>query len=247
MSARHLIDTLADHELVGDLQGYARLGPNGYMSPVPWQFDGETDYIPLSMICDMLRMFSPLQRGTRPAVNSYSLKNVAEQLLGEVCPYVSNGQVIWAAAALGLPMAAFDEDGPNLLVGIPKLEFEYVRRIVSQIEPKPRTHHYRPPGFVEFQNRLALAAEGHYFGVVWRPSLRGESDAPFHRWLVKQADRDDRVGDLARDYSVAVRESSHGIAPTPEALLAILRDAGASDSAHDAAAEMIAEWMDGHS
>lgn len=65
--------------------------------------------------------------------------------------------------------------------------------------------------------------------------------SPFHDWLSAQADRDDPVGDLARDYVAGIAYNEHRPADAPDGLLAILLDG--SDAAQDAGVRTISEWF----
>ena len=67
--------------------------------------------------------------------------------------------------------------------------------------------------------------------------------APFHDWLTAQADRNDPVGDSARDYTAGVSDSYHPVARTPDDLLSILHDVSPSPAAYDAGMAAIAEWF----
>jgi hypothetical protein len=64
----------------------------------------------------------------------------------------------------------------------------------------------------------------------------------FHTWLISQAERDDPVGDMARDYSNGVNTSDHEPADSPEHLLDILERKWASDWGMDAARSATEEW-----
>ncbi|MEV0453638.1 hypothetical protein [Catellatospora methionotrophica] len=243
VSARHLIAVLNDHEIVGARGGDPLLGEDGYMSTVPWRFDGETDFIELALIIDMLRMFTPTAGTTAPEVSSYSLKHTAERFLSPRCSYVSNGRLIWAAAGLGLPIADTVHHSLNLLIGVHEREHDYVSRASDRGRNQPRAHHHRPVGYTHLQTALARAAAGEIIAESWvRPTIAVEA-APFHDWLIQQADRDNPVGDLARDYTAGIRDSEHGVAHTPGDLLTTLSEVPRSDEAYDAAVRAIAEWM----
>ncbi|GAA1050919.1 hypothetical protein [Arthrobacter russicus] len=242
-SARRLIAALSDHELIGAHGGAPRLGENGVRSDSPWSFNGKTDYIQLALITDMLRMFTPTLGSEASEVGSYSLKHTAEWFLSPHFSYVSNGRLIWAAAALGLPITDPDGDGPNLLIGISEREHDYVRRMVGSGQVRPRASHYRPAGYEHLREALARAAAGELITEGWvRPDPVAES-APFHDWLVQQAGRNDVVGDLAGDYLAGVRDSDHRVARTADELLAIFHEVSHSPSAYDAVVTSIAEWM----
>lgn len=243
VSPRQLIAVLDEHELIGARGGDPVLGENGFRSESPWRFNGETDLIELALITDMLRMFTPIPGDATPEVGSYALKHTAEWFLSPHCSYVSNGRLIWAAAALGLPIATPDGAGPNLLIGVPEREHDYVRRMVNRGPRRPRVHHYRPAGYEHLQAALAQAAAGQPITGGWvRPAVV-EDATPFHDWLVLQARRDDAVGDFASDYAAGVRDSDHHVARTPEELLAILYEVSLSPAAYDSAVITIAEWM----
>ncbi|SJN15716.1 hypothetical protein FM104_00505 [Microbacterium esteraromaticum] len=243
VSARRLIATLNDHELIGGRGGNPMLGENGYRSEALWNFNGETDFIELALISDLLRMYTPISDAVSPEVGSYSLKHTAEWFLSPHCSYVSNGRLIWAAAALGLPVADPGGDGPNLLIGVLEREHNYVRRMVGSEQTRPHGEHYRPAGYAHLQSALARAAAGELISNDWvRPTLV-EEPAPFHDWLIMQVSRDDAVGDLAGDYSAGVRGSDHGIARTPAEMLSIFHEVSHSSEAYDAVVVAITEWM----
>jgi ribosomal protein S27AE len=243
VSARYLIAALDHHEVIGARGGSPRLGENGVRSAPTWSFNGETDFIGLALIADMLRMFTPIPDSATPEVGSYSLKHTAEAFLDPHCSYVSNGRLIWAAAALGLPISDPDRSGPNLLIGVPELEHDYVRRMTRPGQTRPKADHHCPAGYGYLQTVLARAAAGERITGAWvRPAPVAVS-APFHDWLILQAGRDSAIGDLASDYVAGVRDSDHRIARTPDELLAIFHEVPHSPEAYDAVVSAIAEWM----
>lgn len=243
VSARHLIAALNDHELIGARGGGPTLGENGFDSEAPWHFNGETDFIELALITDMLRMFTPISDAATPEVSSYSLKHTAEWFLTPHCSYVSNGRLIWAAAALGLQIADPGGSGPNLLIGVSEREHDYVHRMVGTGQTQPNADHYRPAGYAHLQTTLVRAAAGESITGRWVQPPLVATPAPFHDWLILQAGRNDVVGDFTSDYSAGVRGSYHRIARTPDELLEILRQVPHSPGAYDAAVSTIAEWM----
>lgn len=243
MSARRLIATLRNHGLIGAHSGNAILGENGFGSDSRWHFDGKTDYIQLALIADMLRMFTPIQGNATPQVSSYSLKHTAERLLEPHCSYVSNGRVIWAAAALGLIIADPDDDGPNLLIGVSEREHDYVRRMVGPGLTRPQADHYRPAGYDHLRAALELAAIGEFITDRWMPPVHVDQPAPFHDWLIRQVGRNDAVGDLANDYSAGIRDSAHRVAHTAGDLFAILSEVPHSPETYNTAVTAAAEWI----
>ena len=243
MSARQLIMTLKDHVLIGDAGDGHVLGEWGFYADDPFQFNQKTDYVELALTADMLRMFTPLAESATPEVGSYSLKHTVENFLRPHFSYITNGRLIWAAAALGLPIAENDRDsGPNLLIGIPEREHDYVRRMVRTPQNQPQGHHHRPPGYKHLHEALQRCAAGEPVGDRWVWSVPKVESAPFHDWLVLQDNRDDPLGDLSRDYAAGVRDSDHRIARTAEELMHIFEETGYSLNAYRAAEEAVAEW-----
>lgn len=243
VNARRLIAALNDHELIGAHGGDSLLGENGVRSDSPWDFDGKTDYIQLALITDMLRMFTAISGTETPEVGSYSLKHTAEWFLSPHCSYVSNGRLIWAAAALGLPIEDPDGEGPNVMIGVSEREHDYVRRMVGSGQTRPQVHHHRPTGYEHLRAALTRAADGEFITDRWVPPVPVEEPAPFHDWLIQQVGRNDVVGDLAGDYSAGVRDSDHRVARTADELLAIFHEIPHSPEAYDAVVTSIAEWM----
>jgi hypothetical protein len=244
ISARQLIATLKDHVLIGNDGDDHVLGEWGFYADDPFTFNGKTDYIQLALIADMLRMFTPVETSATPEVSSYSLKHTVEYFLRPHFSYVTNGRLIWAAAALGLPIAEYDrEGGPNLLVGIPEREHDYVRRMVRTGQDQPQGHHHRPPGYRHLHEALQRLASGEPVGERWVRTTPTIETSPFHDWLVLQADRDEPIGDFASDYAEGVRTSAHRIARTPDELVLLLNELSHSSGAWDAAREVIGEWL----
>ena len=241
VSARDLIAVLEVHPLVGANDDGPVLGDNGYYADRPWKLQWADRLVELALVIDMLRMFTPTTEADA-AVSSYRLKHTAEKLLEPHCSYVSNGRLIWAAAALGLPLAETENGGPNLLVGISEAEHDYVRQLTDASAP-PRAHHNRPDGLPHLQDALARVAAGKPAPPRWVPLGSVPVAAPFHDWLSAQANRDDPVGDIARDYRVGIDYNQHGPADAPSDLLTILLDAAASEAAYDAGVRAISEWF----
>lgn len=240
-SARQLINTLTDHRLVGADNDEFVLGESGYYADTAWCFNGVSDFIELALLIDFLRMFTPIRPGETPEVSSYSLKDTAEEFLGSHCSYVSNGRLIWAAAALNLPMVEQD-GGLNLTIGVSEREHDYVRRMVSSGSTKPQGDQHRPAGYTHLKSALEQLAAGELVLDRWERPEPSTDVFPFHEWLTEQAGRDDMVGDLASDYAESVRSSHHRIARTPNELLAILGEISTWLGIFDTAEEAIIEW-----
>ncbi|MGO3833103.1 MAG: hypothetical protein ACTJGT_03970 [Microbacteriaceae bacterium] len=237
VNARQMIRTLAEHNLVGE----GSLGAGGYRSESPWQFNGKTDFIELCLITEFLRLFTPAPAAE---VSSYSLKHTAEYFLNPHSSYVSNGQLIWAAAAMGLSITGTDSEGPNLLIGVTEREHHYVRRMVGPGQSRPHVDHFQPAGYTYLREALTKAAAGEPIMSEWVPQAPATEPAPFHDWLISQIGRDDVVGDLAGDYSAGVRDSDHRIAHTAGDLLTVFREVSHSPEAYNAVVRAIAEWME---
>jgi hypothetical protein len=205
-------------------------------------FNGQTDYIELALVIEMLRMFTPTSAADAD-VSSYSLKHTAEMLLAPHCSYVSNGKLIWAAALLGLPLVEIDIDSPNLLVGVSEREHHYVRQMLNAGGTPPGGDQHRPPGLSHLQEALARCADGEPPAARWVRPATVRIAAPFHDWLTVQADRNDPIGDFARDYTAGVGDSEHRVARTPDDLLDILHGVSPSPAAYDAGVAAIAEWF----
>ncbi len=238
VSARRLIAALENHELIGALGDDPLLGENGYLSDSSWSFNGKTDYIQLALITDMLRMFTPNSDTSSTGVDSYSLKHTAERFLSPHCSYVTNGRLIWAAAAMDLPLAD-PNDGPNLLIGVSEREHDYVSRMVGLGQTRPQADHYRPGGY----ERLRSALADELITDSWVRPVPVDEPAPFHDWLIRQVGRNDVVGDLAGDYSAGVRNSDHRLARIADELLVIFREVSPSPAVYAAGVTAIGEWI----
>ncbi|WP_219816965.1 hypothetical protein [Arthrobacter sp. GMC3] len=248
VSARHLINTLNDHPLIGAEGGDFILGEDGYYGDTQWSLKGKTDFTELALLVDFLRMFTPITPGEKPEVSSNSLKHAAEDFLGQhysPASYVSNGRLIWAAAALGLQLAEQESASHYLMIGVSEREHDYVKRMVRAGHTRPQADQHRPAGFTHLQTELEKCAIGETVIGRWvRPAVLAES-FPFHEWLILLADRAGEVGQFASDYVAGIRDSDHRVARNPEDLLAILEAVPSSPRTDDVAKSVIAEWNRG--
>lgn len=240
VSARQLINTLEDHTLIGADGGEWVLGEAGFYADTQWSFTS-SDYVELALVTDFLRMFSPIGADETPTVSSYSLKHTAENFLKPHCSYVTNGRLIWAAAALGLPMVE-QEGGLNLLIGVSEREHDYVKRVIGRGTTEPKGHHHRPASFSHLKTALEKCAAGEPVNGRWEQPEPSDDVFPFHEWLMLQANRGDVVGTLAFAYQAGIEESSHRVAARPQDLLEILREIPASPEVFESAAEAITDW-----
>ncbi|GAA1109181.1 hypothetical protein [Arthrobacter flavus] len=247
ISARKLIDTLEKHDLDGNEGDDFVLGEAGFYTDTAFSFNGKDDYIQLALIAEALEMFSRIPKTKSPEVSSYSLKDTVERFLkGTPAYYVTNGRLMWAAAALGLPIAEPDRGGsPNLLIGIPDNEHDYVRKmVINSGQSQPQAHHHRPPGYAHLRTALTQCAAGEPVAERWvRPTPAAEDPDPFHAWLIAQAGRDEPIGDFASDYAEGIRSSAHRIARNPDELVLLLNEIPHSPQAYDAAREVIGAWL----
>ncbi|MFE4835187.1 hypothetical protein ACFRAU_10965 [Arthrobacter sp. NPDC056691] len=241
VSARHLINTLNHHPLIGADGGDFVLGEAGYYADTEWSFNGRSDFVELALLTDFLRMFTPIAPRETPAVSSYFLKHTAEKFLAPHCSYVTNGRLIWAAAALDLPMVE-QKGGLNLMIGVSEREHDYVKRMVTPGSTKPHGHQHRPAGYTHLQTALEQCVAGEPDLGRWERPEPSTEVFPFHEWFIQQAGRDDAVGVLAHDHRAGIKDSDHRIARTPNELLEILQEVPASSKTHESAESAIVEW-----
>jgi hypothetical protein len=69
------------------------------------------------------------------ALGSYTLKHCAERWgrAHGMAPYVTNGALIAAAAALGLPMRDGSGDSPNVAIGVAHADVDRIEREVADL------------------------------------------------------------------------------------------------------------------
>ena len=254
-------DRLTVNQLLDVLHEHPDLGDNGVNTDlnggVPY-LDGQGNidgryralFSHVAAAAEFLRMFTvsagvDVQEGF--GVGSYQLKHTAENFLGF---YISNGQLIWAALVLGLPVTADGEDydSPNVSIGVPELEHTYVWNVLNR---GPRNvHHYRPPRLERLRSALdEYAATGSIStsstaqtSSAAERAAGWQGDLRFHRWLISQANRDQQVGRVAADYKYGTEQSEDPIAREPEDLIAILESYNADESFLENARMAIAEW-----
>lgn len=268
--ARDVIRVLTEHPVLsepiwdadGEVESDERvthLSDNGLFSAEDRSLSSATerDYIELVLTAEVLRAFTPTAEPHAEAY-SYNLKHTVEEFLGEHLgdhSYIANGQAIWAAAVVGVPIAASNAGAFSLNadLGLVPEQVEYARRMrrtSGSSRDAVRAHHHRPPGYLFLQQSLQQyratgQAPGRWDGV--------DEDAEpltsaFHEWLAAQADPSGERGAqgsrerLAGDYAAGVRDGDHGVAREPEELLAILYRVGADDDFFDMAREAIVDW-----
>jgi hypothetical protein len=105
----------------------------------------ERDGIPATEIATAgayLRLLTPRKTVPRGGVlSSYGLKHHAEDWgrANGMAPYVSNGALIAAAVALGLPVrTGGSADNPNVAVGVRAADVERIARDVERLTYGPR-------------------------------------------------------------------------------------------------------------
>jgi hypothetical protein len=258
VGARALIQVLTDHPVLADTgatPSATNLGENGLWSASDraLRCAEERDFLELVLSIEVLRMFTPTSSPTDDA-NSYSLKHVAENFLGTALgdhSYVSNGKLIWAAAALGLPIAETTPGSRRLNVdlGLNPQQVQYARGM-NGLAQQPRAHHHRPQGYLHLRAALERYAKTGKVGGRWNgvDETAEPLTSPFHEWLVAQVDPSGERGmlgtraTLAYDYCAGVADSDHGIARLPEELLSILHRVGADSEVFSAARSAVIEW-----
>lgn len=269
--ARDVIRVLTDHAVLSepvwdaDRDGgetdsrVSHLGDAGLFSATarPLSLSKETDYLGLILTAEVLRAFTVTNEPQSEAY-SYNLKHTAEEFLSEHLgdfSYIANGQTIWAAAAVGIPLAESSpgEFSLNADFGLVPEQVEYARRMRRHSGPSSdeiRAHHHRPPGYVFLQEtlqryRASGEAPGRWNGIDEHAELL---TSPFHEWLIAQASSAGERGAqgslerLAGDYAAGVRDSDHGVASQPEDLMDILRSAGADEDFFEMARSAVLDW-----
>lgn len=265
---RDLLRILDTHPLLGR-NGYAgTFGRNGLHAEIAMRdelSDGVLREILLSI--EVLRMFThsntlvpggmpPLTASgirfdtslidlyARDWVSSYELKHTVESLLGPIGAYISNGAVILAAIAIGLPTERFDESSPNVSIGLRRDEHDHVRRMLEG-DDQPKTDHNLPPGYARLSAVLERAAAGEPFEQELAiPLTERKPESDFHDWLVAQADRPGMLGRMAGDYAKSVELSDHRAAESPDDLLALMSTLYRAREFDYAAAQLASEYRD---
>ena len=257
LTVGRLLDVLDEYPDLGDGGMNADLNNRKPYLDAQGNIDGRFGslFSHIAAAAEFLRMFTfePMLDATGQAggdelgVGSYQLKHTAEKFLGS---YISNGQLIWAALALRLPMSAdgADYDNPNVVVGVPALEHTYVWN--GQNRGPRNAHDYRPPRFEMLRAALdeysATGGISAFTPAEKRASVEvaawRQGDMRFHRWLVSQADRDENVGRVAADYKYGTEQSEDPIARVPGDLITILESYNAGERFVENAHLAIAEW-----
>ncbi|MEV7875542.1 hypothetical protein [Microbacterium sp. NPDC089188] len=247
-----------DGELVDTGERVTHLGRNGLYSGEehPFSVAHEDDYLRLVLTAEVLRSFD-LAGEPNEDTYGYNLKHTAEEFLSEHLGQfsdIANGDVIWAAAALGIPIAESSPGkwGLNADLGLVTEQVEYARSMRRSSEPDRdtiRAHHHRPPGYLFLiralqEYRDTGAAPGRWNGVDEQAEPK---TSPFHEWLLAQALPGDRGVPgtreaLAGDYAEGVRISEHGVVLQPEQLVTLMRALGADENFVDAAREAVLDW-----
>ncbi|MGP5700707.1 hypothetical protein ACTXPA_17540 [Glutamicibacter arilaitensis] len=245
LSARHLISALETHPSLTAKDGSPALNSDGYGELGAWNLDHETAFVRLCLIADFLRLFTATAGDGNRGISSYELKHTAEWFLGQYAPeasYISNGELIWVAATLGLPVTGHEYRSKNLIIGISETEHRYMRQLSKG--PVPQAHHHRPAGLQYLQDMLPRVANGEIISERWKNPTGTIQYPDFHLWLSDQAGRDDRVGDFTGDYVAGIAENEHGIAQSAGDLLEIILGISHSPEAYDSMVETISEWYE---
>lgn len=252
-------DTDSDGEEFETDERVTHLGDSGLFSAEKRRLSagGEKDYLELVLTAEVLRAFTRTGEPQNEAY-SYNLKHTVEEFLGEHLgdfSYISNGQAIWAAAALGIPLAESNpgEFSLNADFGLVPGQVEYARRMrrnAGSSREGIRAHHHRPPGYLFLQKALQRYRDTGEAPVRWDgvDEHAEPLTSPFHEWLAAQAAPAGERGAhgsrerLAGDYAAGVRDGDHGVARQPEDLLDILHGAGADEDFFDMARSAVFDW-----
>jgi hypothetical protein len=106
----------------------------------------------------------------------------------------------------------------------------------------PSTDHHRPVGHEALTLLLQQMAAGQPVNHRWVPVAKRTAAQAFGDWLRAQSERDDPIGDLARDYIAGLDDSNHRIAKTPEELLMIVDEVGCGPRVYEVAQAAGVEW-----
>jgi len=258
IGARELISVLTQHQILvdpGAPEAATNLGEDGLWSAGahPLQFAEEQDFLQLVLSVEVLRMFT-VDTVPNDTAYSYTLKYVAQNFLGSVLEnhsYVSNGKLIWAAAALGLPLAESNpgEQSVNANVGLDAQQVRYARGM-NGLAAQPRVHHNRPPGYLYLRKAIEHYSKTGEIPARWNgiDEAAEPLTSPFHAWLIAQVDSSGQRGafgtrqHLAYDYRAGVIDSDHRVAREPEELLSILHEIGAAPESLEAARVAVVDW-----
>ena len=168
VSARNLIATLNDHPLIGGDRGASALDQGDGVSQ---RFNGESDFLELALATDTLRMFTPI---AAPGVSSRAFTRTAGYLLAQHCSGLTNEQIIWAAASIGLTIAPQVPSGTDFLIGVSDREYEYLQRMVTPGETRPQGNYNRPVGLCHLQRALRQHQLGEPIDYNWVRPFRTE-------------------------------------------------------------------------
>lgn len=252
-------DTGGDGEEFETDERITHLGEGGLFSAEtrPLSASREKDYLGLVLTAEMLRAFTRISEPQSDA-HSYNLKHTVEEFLREHLgdfSYIANGQAIWAAATLGLPLAESDpgEFSQNANFGLVPEQVEYSRRMRQYgggSRHEVHAHQHRPPGYLFLQQALQRYRDTGEAPDRWNGvDEHAETQTSlFHEWLIAQAASKGERGTqgsrerLAGDYAAGVQDGDHGVAIQPEDLLDILHGAGADEQFFDMARSAILDW-----
>lgn len=243
-------DRITVQQLLEALDAYPDLGESGVNADEPYRnadgliLAGKDLLSDVILAAEFLQMFTP---AAEAASGSYGLKHLAEDFLKPVRSYITNGQLIWAAAAVGLTISRQERGSLNVEIGVSEVEYDYARNALRRdSSQRPKAHDYQPPRWKHLVRALdEFGATGEITDVEdnLMSLQRDDGDRRFHDWLVSQAGRADPVGDVLGDYRYGTEQSQDPIARRPEDLLDLLASYGASEDIVGIAREAIAEWL----
>lgn len=249
VSTRHLIQVLDEHLVIGAKHTNRVFGYYGLDADSPMRDNLPSDaLLEVGLSIEFLRMFTqPTADGGaindfHGSDNSYALKHTAEDFLGDaVDRYVSNGALIWAAAALGLPMRALRTQSPNVEIALSMQEHRYVDRFVAERD-ELNGHHFQPPGFARLRAALDRVAAGQPVGDLSEIPMPDRETSTFHDWLARQVDPHVHPGLAAHDYIAGVESGDHRAVESPEDYLQLMQEVRCSDSFYRSAEQLVRMW-----
>ncbi|WP_187662139.1 hypothetical protein [Microbacterium sp. Nx66] len=247
---RDLLRVLEEHPIIGSRHSSTVFGRRGLMDDEPMVHELSADLLRETLLAvEFLRMFTPVSASDqheRNEVGSYTLKHMAEELLGRtVGGYLPNGALIWAAAVLGLPIRESGDAGEsrNVTVYLLREEVDFMRAGHPVRIGRRNGAHFQPPGHARLTAVIERASNGDPFDdELTIPVQARPAWSPFHVWLSEQSGRDGFEGRFASDYLAGVNASDHRPAASGKDLLEILRDVRIDPEFLAAAKALVAEY-----
>lgn len=210
----------------GDRSGRWRLGEDGRFDGPP-MVDSGHGYIDTVLAVEFLRGFTATDFRAR-GVSSVQLTELAQHFLGDLCPGLSVGRMVWAAVAVGLYISV-DYDSSIIKIRVDEQE---VARL-ARSGPAAATDRLK-----YLRRSLNDLTSGRILGIPPAANTDPRPKNGFHHWLEAQIERSDAVGAMARDYVTGFDTGRHRSATWPADLKNLLFELEAGPDALAAADEV---------